>query len=134
MPISTVCALPKIPSTSLTYDPRRSELGKLCLKFGRRTEAAYWFLTSGGSVEALGELFLEEPRMAALLPARLIEVWEEVRRTNFAVKDKRKLLDLLKGAWKKYRVDDLLAKPTCSLSNGAESWWISRHSIRRNRP
>ncbi len=50
-------------------DDRRLDLGKICMKLGRKTEAAYWFLTAAelgddAAVVTLCQIYLEEPGVA----------------------------------------------------------------------
>ncbi len=103
-------------------DDRRKDLGKLCAKLGRKTEAAYWFLTAAelgddAAAVPLGELYLEEPGVGAILPQLLVRNWEALRQTtptgkDQQGKDQQKVVDRVRDAWKKHRVEALVANPT----------------------
>jgi tetratricopeptide (TPR) repeat protein len=117
--LNSVRLFPETLRSGWGPDDRRKDLGKLCAKLGRKTEAAYWFLTAAelgddAAFASLRDLYLEEPGVGALLPELLVHHWEALRQTTPTGKDKEKVVDQVKEAWKKHRVETLVASPTLS--------------------
>ncbi len=95
-------------------DSRRHIVASTCLKLGRRTEAAYWFLVAAelgdpAAVQSLGELYLVEPRIAAVFPQTLADGLGEIRLSSTGPLDNLKTNKQIKEVWKRHRTAELVS-------------------------